>query len=102
MQNTYGNLRLNMRNLQFFAETGDAGAGSAEADNSQDIQEVSSDYKAPETQSELDSLINKANQKALENYKQGEAERIQTAIAEGIKKEKDYANLSAKERETAP
>lgn len=37
-------------------------------------------------------------QKALENYKKGEQERIKQRIAEALEKEKDYANLSAAER----
>mgnify|MGYP000196425426 CR=1 FL=1 len=54
--------------------------------------------KGPQSQSELDSLTNKAVQKALENYKKGEQERIKQRIAEALEKEKDYANLSAAER----
>lgn len=84
-------------NLQ--GEAGANGAGGATGDpehteKAGDDGENSSTFKAPQSQSELDSLTNKAVQKALENYKAGEQERI----AEAIKKEKDYANLSAAER----
>lgn len=94
-------LALNLRRLQYFAE-GEAnvnGAGGVTRDPEHtekvgDDGENNSTFKAPQSQSELDSLTNKAVQKALENYKKGEQERI----AEAIKKEKDYANLSADDR----
>lgn len=34
----------------------------------------------------------------MDNYKKGEAQRIQDAIAEALKKEKDYSQLSEEER----
>lgn len=58
-----------------------------------------SHFKAPQSQSELDSIVNKAVQTALTNNKKGEAERIEQAVADALQKEKDYANLSAKDRE---
>ncbi|WP_270619738.1 DUF4355 domain-containing protein [Streptococcus pasteurianus] len=100
-------LALNMRNLQFFADgadggTDDNGAASG-ADNGDNGANNGADdnnqaFKGPQSQSELDSLTNKAVQKALENYKKGEQERIEQRIAEALEKEKDYANLSAAER----
>lgn len=95
-------LAMNLRNLQLFAEGGDGGDNSGAGENTGDQEpektgndgENSSGFKAPQSQSELDSLTNRAVQKALEKYKAGEKERI----AEAIKKEKDYANLSAAER----
>ncbi|WP_367007436.1 DUF4355 domain-containing protein [Streptococcus sp. ZY19097] len=96
-------LAMNLRNLQLFAEGGDGGDNSGAGENTEnqepnnqggDDGENSSGFKAPQSQAELDSLTNKAVQKALENYRKGEQERI----AEAIKKEKDYANLSAAER----
>lgn len=92
-------LAMNLRNLQLFAEGGDGGTG-AESDgadageNRENPAGENNGFEAPQSQSELDSLTNKAVQKALEKYKAGEKERI----AEAIKKEKDYANLSAAER----
>lgn len=92
-------LAMNLRNLQLFAEGGDGGTG-AESDgtdvgeNTGENPAKENDFKAPQSQSELDSLTNKAVQKALDKYRAGEKERI----AEAIKKEKDYANLSAAER----
>lgn len=77
--------------------SGGAEAGAEEGSQEQAEQaqvEETDNFKAPQSQSELDSLTNKAVQKALENYKAGEQKRI----AEAIKKEKDYANLSAAER----
>lgn len=96
-------LAMNLRNLQLFAEGGDGDDNSGAGENTEnqesnnqggDDGENSSGFKAPQSQAELDSLTNKAVQKALENYRKGEQERI----AEAIKKEKDYANLSAAER----
>ena len=104
-------LALNARNLQFFAEGGESGgadaggndsglnndAGNNDAGNN-DAHETDPVFEGPKTQSELDSIINKANQKALDNYKKGEAQRIQDAVAEALKKEKDYSQLSEEER----
>nr|WP_205397287.1 DUF4355 domain-containing protein [Streptococcus lutetiensis] len=101
-------MALNARNLQFFAEMGgaeggaDAGGNDSGLNNeagNNDAHETDPAFEGPKTQSELDSIINKSNQKALENYKKGEAQRIQDAIAEALKKEKDYAQLSQEERE---
>ena len=95
-------LALNARNLQFFAEGGESGGADAGGNDSglnndagnNDAHETDPAFEGPKTQSELDSIINKSNQKALENYKKGEAQRIQDAIAEALKKEKDYSQLS--------
>lgn len=57
-----------------------------------------SDFQAPQSQSERDSIVNKAVQKALSNYKKGEETRINEAIAKALKKEQDYSKLSAAER----
>lgn len=99
-------LALNARNLQLFAEGGetggtDAGGNDGDLNNNTEnnsAQETNSVFDGPKTQSELDSIINKSNQKALENYKKGEGQRIQNAIAEALKKEKDYSQLSEEER----
>lgn len=83
------------------AGTGGTGeAGSAGSDNPQSEigADQESEFKGPQSQSELDSLINKSTQKALDNYKRGEADRIRTAIAEALSKEKDYSKLSQEER----
>ena len=99
-------LALNARNLQLFAEGGESGGTDTggndsglnnEAENN-DAHETDPAFEVPKTQSELDSIINKSNQKALDNYKKGEAQRIQDAIAEALKKEKDYSQLSEEER----
>ncbi|MCY7157511.1 DUF4355 domain-containing protein [Streptococcus gallolyticus subsp. gallolyticus] len=99
-------LALNARNLQFFAEGGEAGApegggndgGGIDPTEGNGAEGTNPTFEAPKTQSELDSIINKSNQKTLENYKKGEAQRIQDAIAEALKKEKDYSQLSEEER----
>lgn len=99
-------MALNARNLQFFAEGGESGGADTGGNDSglnnetgnNDAHETEPAFEGPKTQSELDSIINKSNQKALENYKKGEAQRIQDAIAEALKKEKDYSQLSEEER----
>lgn len=99
-------LALNARNLQLFAEGGepggtDTGGNDSDFNNdaeNNDAHETDPAFEVPKTQSELDSIINKSNQKALDNYKKGEAQRIQDAIAEALKKEKDYSQLSEEER----
>ena len=57
-----------------------------------------SDFKAPQSQSELDSIVNKAVQTALSNHKKGEEKRINEAVAKALQKEQDYSKLSAAER----
>ncbi|MCT2902515.1 DUF4355 domain-containing protein [Streptococcus thermophilus] len=57
-----------------------------------------SDFQAPQSQSELDSIVNKAVQTALSNYKKGEEARVSEAIAKALQKEQDYSKLSAAER----
>ncbi|WP_416458369.1 DUF4355 domain-containing protein [Streptococcus thermophilus] len=57
-----------------------------------------SDFQAPQSQSELDSIVNKAVQTALSNHKKGEEKRVNEAIAKALQKEQDYSKLSAAER----
>lgn len=57
-----------------------------------------SDFQAPQSQSELDSIVNKAVQTALSNHKKGEEARVSEAIAKALQKEQDYSKLSAAER----
>lgn len=66
---------------------------SQDVDNNQP-----SDFQAPQSQSELDSIVNKAVQTALKNQKKSEETRINEAIAKALKKEQDYSKLSAAER----
>jgi hypothetical protein len=47
-----------------------------------------SDFKAPGSQSELDSMINKAVQTALNNRDKGEQERTAQAVADALQKAK--------------
>lgn len=94
-------LALNMRNLQLFADGGDNDATSEDSSQHENNGNEANDvpeFKGPQSQSELDSLTNKAVQKALENYRKGEQERIEQRISEALKKEKDYSQLSEKER----
>lgn len=66
---------------------------SQDVDNNQP-----SDFQAPQSQSELDSIVNKAVQTALSNHKKGEEKRVNEAIAKALQKEQDYSKLSAAER----
>ena len=66
---------------------------SHDVDNNQQ-----SDFQAPQSQSELDSIVNKAVQTALSNHKKGEEKRVNEAIAKALQKEQDYSKLSAAER----
>lgn len=86
---------LNLAHLQYFAEQGAEGAsdGALEGAGAEKEQHTE-EFKAIKTQSELDSLTNKAVQKALEKYKRGEAERIK----EALEREKDYSKLSDEDR----
>lgn len=66
---------------------------SQDVDNNQP-----SDFQAPQSQSELDSIVNKAVQTALSNHNKGEEKRVNEAIAKALQKEQDYSKLSAAER----
>lgn len=59
-----------------------------------------SDEGLPKTKSELDALINKANQKALDNQRKKlyDDEQLQKAVQAALQKEKDYSKLSEDER----
>ena len=79
-------------NLQYFAEDSEA-----ETDEDEKKEEES---QLPTNQSELDALINKSNQKAIENAKKGlfTEEQVQEMVQEEMKKQKEYADLSEDER----
>lgn len=49
---------------------------------------LASDFKAPGSQSELDSMINKAVQTALSSRNKGEQERTAQAVADALQKKK--------------
>lgn len=87
---------LNLAHLQYFAEQGaeSASDGAPEGAGAEAQEQHTEEFKAIKTQSELDSLTNKAVQKALEKYKRGEAERIK----EALEREKDYSKLSDEDR----
>ena len=71
----------------------------ADVEVSQDVDNNQpSDFQAPQSQSELDSIVNKAVQTALNNHKKGEEKRVNEAIAKALQKEQDYSKLSAAER----
>lgn len=74
-------------------ETVETAEVSHDVDNNQP-----SDFQAPQSQSELDSIVNKAVQTALKNQKKGEEARVNEAIAKALQKEQDYSKLSAAER----
>lgn len=84
-------------------DTGTGSEGVSGVDNQQNDTdgESSSDdgFKAPQSQSELDSYTNKAIQKALENQRKDEAKRIDDAVKNALAKEKDYSKLSEEERQ---
>ena len=64
-------LALNMRNLQLFADGSEAGAddnggaGTEGNESNNNGNDNGQEFKGPQSQSELDSLTNKAVQKAL-------------------------------------
>lgn len=85
--------------LKHSADTG-AGGGSAEAEvDSESVgQAEQGDTILPKTQSELDSMINKAVQTALKNKDAQHAQAMEAAVQAALKKEQDYSQLSEKER----
>lgn len=74
-------------NIQYFSEEG-ATEGATES------VQTEPEFKAPSSQSELDSIVNKAVQTALNNQKSKSDEDFQKRIEAEIKKREDYAKLS--------
>lgn len=74
-------------NIQYFSEEG-ATEGAVES------APTEPEFKAPSSQSELDSIVNKAVQTALNNQKNKSDEDFQKRVEAEIKKREDYAKLS--------
>lgn len=74
-------------NIQYFSEEG-ATEGAVET------APTEPEFKAPSSQSELDSIVNKAVQTALNNQKSKSDEDFQKRVEAEIKKREDYAKLS--------
>lgn len=74
-------------NIQYFSEEG-ATEGATES------VQTEPEFKAPSSQSELDSIVNKAVQTALNNQKSKSDEDFQKRVEAEIKKREDYAKLS--------
>lgn len=74
-------------NIQYFSEEG-ATEGAVES------APTESEFKAPSSQSELDSIVNKAVQTALNNQKSKFEDDFQKRVEAEIKKREDYAKLS--------
>ena len=78
-------------NLQHFAEGGTTEGATEGAVESAPTEP---EFKAPSSQSELDSIVNKAVQTALNNQKSKSDEDFQKRVEAEIKKREDYAKLS--------
>ena len=53
-----------------------------------------SDFQAPQSQSELDSIVNKAVQTDFEKIKKrAKKQRVNEAIAKALQKEQDYSKI---------
>ncbi|MEZ7725411.1 DUF4355 domain-containing protein [Gemella sanguinis] len=74
-------------NIQYFSEEG-ATEGALES------APTEPEFKAPSSQSELDSIVNKAVQTALNNQKSKSEDDFQKRVEAEIKKREDYAKLS--------
>lgn len=74
-------------NIQYFSEEG-ATEGAVES------APTEPEFKAPSSQSELDSIVNKAVQTALNNQKTKSEDDFQKRVEAEIKKREDYAKLS--------
>lgn len=57
------------------------------------------EFVPPQSQSDLDSIVNKAVQAALANRDEKHQLEVQTKVQEALAKEKNYAKLSEEERE---
>lgn len=74
-------------NIQYFSEEGST-EGAVES------APTEPEFKAPSSQSELDSIVNKAVQTALNNQKSKSEDDFQKRVEAEIKKREDYAKLS--------
>ena len=74
-------------NIQYFSEEG-ATEGAVES------APTEPEFKAPSSQSELDSIVNNAVQTALNNQKSKSEDDFQKRVEAEIKKREDYAKLS--------
>lgn len=74
-------------NIQYFSDEGATEGATESAPTEQG-------FKAPSSQSELDSIVNKAVQTALNNQKSKSDEDFQKRVEAEIKKREDYAKLS--------
>lgn len=74
-------------NLQHFADE-----GTTETNNTEP------EFKAPATQSELDSYVNKAVQAALKNQHAKNEANFNSRLEEEIKKREDYSKLSESQK----
>lgn len=74
-------------NLQHFSE-------EAATEGATESVQTEPEFKAPSSQSELDSIVNKAVQTALNNQKNKSDEDFQKRVEAEIKKREDYAKLS--------
>lgn len=87
-------------NLQYFAENDNQESGQEVNGNQKDKTGNEEDHNEqsalPQTQSELDTLINKANQKAIRNAKKDlySKDDLEAKIQEALKKQKEYEELS--------
>lgn len=94
-------------NLQYFAEqdqednSANQETNNEEDDSQEEQQENNQENNLPQTQSELDSLINKANQRAIENAKKDmySKDDVQQMIDEAIQNQKDYEGLSEEDKD---
>lgn len=74
-------------NIQYFSEEG-------ATERAVESAPTEPEFKAPSSQSELDSIVNKAVQTALNNQKNKSEDDFQKRVEAEIKKREDYAKLS--------
>lgn len=91
-------------NLQYFAENDNQESGQEAKGNQNDNTGNEEDHNEqstlPQTQAELDAMINKANQKAIRNAKKDlySKDDLEVKIQEALKKQKEYEELSDDQR----
>lgn len=103
--------RLLPLNLQLFAEEGQLNNNDNQNQNNNDDEanagETGADdnanngFEPVTTQSQLDSLINKAVHAALDNQKKKNESQVEEAVRAALEKEKSYAEMSEEERKEA-
>lgn len=92
-------IKMNLRNLQLFAEDGGEFVDNKGSDSNDNAGTDQGEKETRYTQSELDSQINKAIQAHIAKNEKAQQEKIEKEVEARLAKKADYAKLSEDERQ---